>query len=89
MTVAKAIKDLRMNPKLSQAALGVRLNLSMDSIRAWEQGRTRPGAESLGRLLGMARRQKRTDLLRVFESYLADRYGIQMIEAESVIGAEE
>src|SRR6266516_1940876 len=50
MGFASQLRKLREAAGLSQPALAERAGISFDSIQNWEQGRTRPRLEALGRL---------------------------------------
>jgi transcriptional regulator with XRE-family HTH domain len=50
MGFASQLRTLREAAGLSQPALAERAGISVDSIQNWEQGRTRPRLEALGKL---------------------------------------
>src|SRR5262245_55236723 len=50
MGFAAQLRRLREAAGLSQAGLAERAGTSIDSIQNWEQGRTRPRIEALGKL---------------------------------------
>lgn len=43
--IAKRIKDVRDEHKLSQAKFGELLNISQDTVSLWENGKSVPSAE--------------------------------------------
>src|SRR3954464_14364681 len=50
MSFGSKLTALREKAQLSQATLAERAGISIDSIQNWEQGRTRPRLEALGKL---------------------------------------
>lgn len=49
-TLANNIKELRKNRKLNQVELAKQLNVSQQTVGAWETGRAIPGSDTLDML---------------------------------------
>lgn len=52
------VRKIRASVKLSQAVFAATLNVSPDTVRAWEQGKKRPGGPA-ARLLELAEKDPR------------------------------
>ncbi len=52
MAFGSRLRRLRENRGLSQAQLAEKAGVPIDSVQNWEQGRTRPRLEALGKLAG-------------------------------------
>ena len=50
MSFGVRLRELREREGLSQSGLAERVGIPIDSIQNWEQGRTRPRIEALGKL---------------------------------------
>jgi transcriptional regulator with XRE-family HTH domain len=67
------LKALRKRMNLTQTQLAAVLDVSLESISRWEQGKTQPWASNLMKLFLLATEQERDALAEKAETYLKDK----------------
>lgn len=74
-TLANNIKELRKNRKLNQVELAKQLNVSQQTVGAWETGRAIPGSDTLDML---------ANYFGVTTDYLLGRNGLEDQKEDAV-----